>query len=212
MPAGVKTRVKICGVRDRATVDAAAGADALGFMFVEKSPRHLPPHAAAPLIAAARPLAVGVFADADDPLLAAGVAAGIGAIQLHGSESPERVADVRARFGLPVWRAVGVRTAADVRAASAAYPMADRLLLDAKAPEGADRTGGHGVRFDWRILAEARPARPWVLAGGLAPETVAEAIAATGADYVDVSSGVEDAGGAKSLAKIAAFLERARRG
>jgi phosphoribosylanthranilate isomerase len=205
-------KVKICGVRDLATVNGAAGADALGFMFVEKSPRAVRPDVARALIAAARPLAVGVFADADDALIAAGVAAGIGAIQLHGQETGERVAAVKARFGLPVWKAAGVRTAADVRALSRDYPCADRLLLDAKAPEGADRGGGHGVRFDWRILLDARPARPWILAGGLAPETVAEAVAATGADFVDVSSGVEDAPGAKSLAKMAAFLEEARRG
>ena len=205
-------KVKICGVRDLATVHGAMAADALGFMFVERSPRAILPEAARGLIAASRPLAVGVFADADDGLIAAGVEAGIGAIQLHGAESGERVAAVKARFGLPVWKAAGVRTAADVRALGRDYAMADRLLLDAKAPEGADRGGGHGVRFDWGILAAARPARPWILAGGLTPETVADAVAATGADFVDVSSGVEDEGYAKSLAKIAAFIERARRG
>jgi phosphoribosylanthranilate isomerase len=208
----MRVGVKICGMTDRQTVEAAHGADALGFMFVARSPRALTPDAARPLVALARPLAVGVFADPDDALLAAAVATGLGAIQLHGGETPARVADVKARFGLPVWRAVGVRTAADVRALSRDYPMADRLLLDARPPDGADRSGGHGVRFDWRILADARPSRPWILAGGLTPETVGEAIAATGADFVDVSSGVEDAPGAKSLAKIAAFLERARRG
>lgn len=186
-------------------------------MFVGASPRAVTPAAAAPLIARARArrpgvLPVGVFQDADDALLEAAVAAGIGAIQLHGQEGPARLAEVRARFGLPVWKAGGVRTAADIRALARDFAHADALLLDARAPEGAAIAGGHGLAFDWRILAGARPAIPWILAGGLAPETVAEAIRVTGATFVDVSSGVEEAPGVKSLAKIAAFLREAGRG
>ncbi len=211
------TRVKICGLSTAAAVDASARADALGFNFVAASPRFVAPAAAAPLIARARargagPLCVGVFQDADDALIAAGVAAGIGAIQLHGRESPERLAQLKARFGLAVWKAAGVRTAADIRALERDFAHADALLLDAKPPEGAAFGGGHGLAFDWRILAEARPSVPWILAGGLTPATVAAAIRATGADFVDVASGVEDAPGIKSLAKIAAFLREAGRG
>lgn len=210
-------RVKICGLVTPEAVDAAARADALGFNFVAASPRHVTPAQAGGLIARARArnpgaLAVGVFQDADDALLAAGVAAGIRAIQLHGRESPARLAEVRARFALPVWKAAGVRSAADIRALARDYGHADALLLDARAPEGAAIAGGHGLAFDWRILAEARPAIPWILAGGLAPETVAEAIRVTGATFVDVASGVEEAPGVKSLAKIAAFLREAGRG
>ncbi len=193
-------------------MDAAARADALGFNFVAASPRHVTPAAAGPLIARAQGLAVGVFQDAGDALIAAAVAAGIRAIQLHGRESPARLAEVRARFGLPVWKAAGVRTAADIRALARDFGHADALLLDARPPEGAAIAGGHGLAFDWRILAEARPAMPWILAGGLAPETVAEAIRVTGATFVDVASGVEEAPGVKSLAKIAAFLREAGRG
>ena len=157
-------------------------------------------------------LKVGVFVDADDSLLDAAVrSAGLNAIQLQGAEGPERVAALKARFGLPVWKAVGVRAAADIATASRRFADADLLLLDAKPPEGAVLTGGNGLRFDWRILDEARPSLPWALAGGLTPETVGEAIARTRAPMVDVASGVEDAPGIKSVAKIAAFVEAARR-
>ncbi len=117
---------------------------------------------------------------------------------------------MQARHGLPVWRAVGVRTAADLRAAERDFAGADLLLLDAKAPEGAPIPGGNGLRFDWRLLAEARPAMPWILAGGLDAGNVADAIRLTRADFVDVASGVEDAPGVKSLAKIEAFIKAAR--
>ncbi|MFQ3666501.1 MAG: phosphoribosylanthranilate isomerase, partial [Sphingomonadaceae bacterium] len=204
-------KTKICGLTTPEAVDAAAPADAVGFLFVAASPRAVTPALARPLVARARPLAVGVFADAEDALIAAAIEAGVKVLQLHGRETPARVADVKARFRLPVWKGVGVATAEDVREALAAYPMADRLLLDAKPPPGAAVGGGHGRRFDWAILAEARPARPWILAGGITPETLADAVRATGADFVDVSSGVEDAPGVKSLAKLEAFLNEAAR-
>lgn len=211
----MRALVKICGVTDPDALVAtlSAGADAVGFNFFPPSPRAITPDAVRPLAARApHLLKVGVFVDADDALLDAAVGAGaLGAIQLQGEESPARLAEIRSRFGLPVWKAVGVRTSADVRAACARFSAADRLLLDAKAPEGSPIPGGNGLRFDWTILSDARPTGPWGLAGGLTPETVAEAIARTGAPLVDVASGVEDAPGIKSVAKIAAFVEAARR-
>lgn len=211
----MRVKVKICGVKtpDALVATLSAGADAVGFNFVSASPRALRPEEAAPLGARAPHLMkVGVFVDADDSLLDAAVrAAGLNAIQLQGAEGPERVTALKARFGLPVWKAVGVRTAADIASASRRYADADLLLLDAKPPEGAVLTGGNGLRFDWRILDEARPSLPWALAGGLTPESVGEAIARTRAPMVDVASGVEDAPGVKSVAKIAAFVEAARR-
>ena len=208
----MRVRVKICGLRTPEAVDASRTADAIGFMFVPASPRALTPEQARPLVVRARPLAVGVFQDADDALVEAAVATGIGALQLHGAESPERLAALKARFGLPVWKAQGVASRADIEELVRRFPHADALLLDARAPAGAAHAGGHGLALDWAMVGAARPDRPWILSGGLSPETVAGAIAATGARYVDVSSGVEDARGVKSLAKIAAFLAEARRG
>ncbi len=208
-------RVKICGVGtpDALVAALSAGADAVGLVFFPPSPRAIGPELAAGLAARApHLLKVGLFVDADDELLDKAVAAGrLGAIQLQGSESPARVAALKARFGLPLWKAVGVKAADDIRRAERDYGMADALLLDAKPPPGATLPGGNGLRFDWRILAEAPPAMPWVLAGGLTPETVADAIRRTGASFVDVSSGVEHAPGVKNVAKIAAFVEAARR-
>jgi len=209
-----RTHVKICGVTTPEALVAtlSAGADAVGFNFFPPSPRALSLDAARGLGGRAPDLLkVGVFVDADDGLLDAAVAAaGLGAIQLQGTEGPERVAALKARFGLPVWKAVGVRSALDVAAASRQFRGADLLLLDAKPPEGVDLPGGNGLRFDWRILEAGRPGLPWGLAGGLTPETVAEAIQRTRAPLVDVASGVEDAPGVKSVAKIAAFVKAAR--
>lgn len=211
----MRVKVKICGVKTPEALVAtlSAGADAVGFNFYAPSPRALSLEDARGLGARAPHLMkVGVFVDADDSLLDAAVrAAGLNAIQLQGAEGPERVAALKARFGLPVWKAVGVRTAADIAAASRQFAVADLLLLDAKPPEGTVLPGGNGLRFDWRILDETRPSLPWALAGGLTPESVGEAIARTRAPMVDVASGVEDAPGVKSVAKIAAFVEAARR-
>lgn len=220
----MRTRIKICGISEPDGLVAAlsAGADAVGFVFFPPSPRALLPAAAAGLAARApHLLKVGLFVDADDALIDAAVAAGrLGALQVQGREPPERIAALRARHGLPVWRAVGVASAADIRAAAGRFADADLLLLDAKAPPGAPLPGGqfrvplpggNGRRFDWRILADARPAMPWGLAGGLTAETVGEAIARVAPPWVDVSSGVESAPGVKDVAKIAAFVEAARR-
>ena len=210
----MRARVKICGITTEAALVAAlsAGADAVGFVFFPPSPRALSPeHAGGLASRAPHLLKVGLFVDADDALLDAAVhAARLGAIQLQGKESAARVSAVKARYGLPVWRAVGVRVAADLRAANQEFSGADALLLDAKAPEGGALPGGNGLRFDWRLLSEARPSLPWILAGGLDAGNVGEALRVTGAPFVDVSSGVEDAPGVKSLAKIEAFIKAAR--
>ncbi|MDP2740309.1 MAG: phosphoribosylanthranilate isomerase [Pseudorhodobacter sp.] len=203
-------RVKICGLRrlvDVAAV-AAAGAAYAGFVFFAKSPRHLTVDAARPLLLAVpEGLAkVALTVDADDAALDAIVTAlPLDMLQLHGAESPERVAQVRARYGLPVMKAVGVAGEGDLAAVFEYSLVADQLLIDAKPPKGAAIPGGNGVAFDWRLLAGRRWLRPWMLAGGLTPENVAEAIRLTGAAQVDVSSGVESAPGVKDVGRIAAF-------
>ncbi|MDP3959684.1 MAG: phosphoribosylanthranilate isomerase [Pseudorhodobacter sp.] len=206
----VDIRVKICGLRrleDVAAV-AAVGAAYAGFVFFAKSPRHLTVAAARPLLLAV-PVGlakVALTVDADDAALDAIVAAlPLDMLQLHGHESPERVAQVRARYGLPVMKAVGVADAGDLAAVFEYSLVADQLLIDAKPAPGATLPGGNGVAFDWRLLAGRRWLRPWMLAGGLTPGNVAEAIRLTGAEQVDVSSGVESAPGIKDAARIAAF-------
>ncbi len=210
---------KICGLSTLPTVLAAVshGASHIGFMFVERSSRYVPMALAVSLVQVVpgHIQRVGVFADADDALLAAVVRSGaITALQLHGAESPARVADVRARYGLPVWKALGVRTSADLDAARAFAGCADLLLFDAKPPTAAGSdpalAGGTGVRFDWRLLEGRRWQLPWGLAGGLDADNVSAAVAALKPDLVDVSSGVEDAPGVKSPLKIEAFLKAAR--
>ncbi len=210
---------KICGLSTLPTVEAAVahGASHIGFMFVDRSSRHVPLELAVSLAQAVpgHVQRVGVFADADDALLAAIVRGGaITAIQLHGGETPARVADVRSRHGLPVWKALGVRTSADLDGARAFDGSADLLLFDAKPPtapgSAAALTGGTGVRFDWRLLEGRRWSLPWGLAGGLDADNVSAAVAALKPDLVDVSSGVEDAPGVKSPLKIEAFLKAAR--
>ena len=215
----MKTGVKICGLTTPASVQAAltAGADAVGLVFFPPSPRFVSPVQAGELVAVALSgdravKRVGVFVDADDELLAAAIrTAKLDVVQAQGSEDPARVAAIRARFGIEVWKAVGVQSTADIVVAEQAAATSDALLLDARAAPGAELPGGNGLRFDWRILAGRRPAMPWVLAGGLDCGNVAEAIRLTRAPFVDVSSGVEDAPGVKNLAKIAAFVEAARR-
>ena len=208
------TLVKICGLTEPQTRDAAIHAHAthLGFVFFPPSPRHLENERAAAL-AAPVPVhiaRVGVFVDPDDALLDAAIhAARLTILQLHGHETPARTAHVRARFGLETWKAAPVRTVQDIAATAAYAGAADLILLDAKAPEGAPLPGGNGLRFDWHILAQARPAMPWGLSGGLTPATVREAIRTTGAPLVDVSSGVETAPGVKSADLIRQFIEAA---
>ena len=207
-----EVRVKICGLRTPADVAAvaAAGAGYAGFVFFPKSPRHL-------TIAAARDLALGapeglckvaLVVDMDDAGLDAIVeAVPLDMLQLHGHESADRVAEVKARYGLPVMKAMGVAGEDDLALLREMSLVADQLLVDAKPAPGAALPGGNGLAFDWRLLVGRKWLCPWMLAGGLTPENVAQAIRLTGARQVDVSSGVESAPGVKDAAKIAAFVE-----
>lgn len=204
-------RVKICGLRNAADMACAAraGAAYAGFVFFPKSPRHLTiAQAKALAIAAPMGLAkVALVVDADDATLDAIIAeVPIDMLQLHGVETPDRVAALRARYGLPVMKAVGVADAGDLAALMDYSLVADQILVDTKPPKGADLPGGNGLAFDWRLLAGRRWLRPWMLAGGLTAQNVAEAIRLTGAAQVDVSSGVESAPGVKDAGKIAAFI------
>lgn len=207
-------RVKICGVRDAAAIEAAASAGAayLGFVFFARSPRHVGWDEAAALAALAPPglCKVALTVDPDDATLARVAALPVDMIQLHGAETPARVAEVRALTGLPVMKAVGVAGPEDLAALAAHERAADQILVDAKPPKGAAVPGGLGHAFDWRLLAGRRWPAPWMLAGGLTAQTVAEAIRITGARQVDVSSGVESAPGVKDPARIAAFVAAAQ--
>ena len=187
-------RVKICGLTAAADVSAAveAGAAYVGFVFFERSPRH-------------------VTVDADDAALdALAETVPLDMLQLHGHENPARVAEIRARYGLPVMKAIGISEAADLAQIDAYSRVADQLLIDAKPPKGASRPGGNALAFDWGLIAGRDWSLPWLLAGGLTPGNVAEAIARTGARQIDVSSGVERAPGVKDAALIRAFIVNAR--
>ncbi|MFQ3622153.1 MAG: phosphoribosylanthranilate isomerase [Acetobacteraceae bacterium] len=209
-------RVKICGIAEAAGFDAAvaAAADLVGFVFFPPSPRAVSPAGAAALSARHEggPGRVGLFVDPDDAEIAAVLdALPLDLIQLHGAERPDRVAAVRARFGVPVMKAVGVAARAEAEDAVAAYaPVADSLLFDAKPPPGATRPGGNAVAIDAAMLRGLAVPVPWLLAGGLTPETVASAILASGAPGVDVSSGVERSPGVKDPASIRRFVAAAR--
>ena len=204
-----RVTAKICGLSTPETLDAAiaGGASHVGFMFFAPSPRNLGFDQAAGLAGRVpgHVERVGVFVDPDDALLDAAIAAGkLDAVQLHNT-APERAAAIRAR--IPVWAAIAVKTRADLDQAQDYRNVADRILFDAKAPDGATRPGGLGLRFDWSLLDRFRHSLPWALSGGLTPDNVAEAARRTGATLVDVSSGVESAPGVKDVDKIAAFLK-----
>lgn len=209
------TRVKICGLSRPAHVAeaVAAGAAYVGFVFFPKSPRNVPAEVARDL-ALEVPFGVakvGLFVDPSDAFLDEVLAlVPLDLVQLHGHESPERVAEVRARAGLPVMKAVGVSTAEDLPQLDAYEAVADQILVDAKAPAGAALPGGNGLPFDWQLIAGRSWTRPWMLAGGLTPENVAEAVRLTGATQVDVSSGVESLPGEKDAALIRAFVAAAQ--
>lgn len=207
--------VKICGLRTAADVAAAAwaGARYVGLVFFPKSPRNVTVDQAAALAAEVPPgiAKVALVVDADDALLdqiTARVA--IDVLQLHGKETPERVAEIKARTGLPVMKAIGIADRDDLQKITDYGRVADMLLVDAKPPKTADLPGGNGLAFDWRLLAGRKWAVPWMLAGGLTPENVQEAIRLTGARQVDVSSGVESAPGSKDPARMAAFVNAAQ--
>ena len=207
--------IKICGLSTPATLEAAlvARASHVGMVFFSKSPRHVAFDRAAELSqrVPAQVMKVGVMVDPDDLLLESALAAGrLDAVQLHGAETPERVAAIRARFGVPAWKAISVKTRADLDTAHRYTGAADFLLFDAKTPDGAALPGGMGLRFDWTLLRDFRPSLPWGLSGGLDPANVAEAVRVTGTPLVDVSSGVETGPGLKDVDKIAAFCEAVR--
>jgi phosphoribosylanthranilate isomerase len=209
----VAVKVKICGVRTPAVIEAAAeaGADYVGLVLFPSSPRHVEIEAARVLAAIAKGKlgTVAVLVDPDDALIQA-VAERVrpDALQLHGSETPERVAAIKAASGLPAIKAISVAGAADIAAASRYAGAADFILFDAKAPSGAAVPGGNGVAFDWTALTAAKA--PFALSGGLTADTVAEAILLTGAALVDVSSGVERAPGEKDIALVKAFIRAAK--
>lgn len=204
-------RVKICGLTTPEQVVHAvnAGAAYLGFNFFPKSPRYLSPEAARDLALDVPPGVAKVLltVNADDAMLDTLVKqVPADFLQFHGSESPERVAELRARYGLPVIRALGVAGEDDLAAIDTFAEVADQILVDAKPPPGGVLPGGNGLTFDWRLISNRRWPVPWLLAGGLTPANVAEAVRLTGARQVDVSSGVESAPGVKDAGLIRAFL------
>jgi phosphoribosylanthranilate isomerase len=207
--------VKICGLSTPEALDVAleSGADLVGFVFFAPSPRHVGFEQARELGERVKGRAgkVALSVDADDALLDAIVEAlGPDMLQLHGKESPERVAGLKQRYGLPVMKAIAVETAADLAAVPAYAAVADRLIFDARAPRDATRPGGLGKPFDWRLLQNLDPGVPFMLSGGLDAGNVAEALRLTRAPGVDVSSGVERAPGAKDPDRIRAFIRAAR--
>lgn len=204
--------IKICGLSTAEAVSAAlaGGASHVGFIFFDKSPRHVEPQSAGVLRRGARgrALAVAVTVDADDAMLDAIVTAmEPDMLQLHGREAPERVAAVKARHGLPVMKAFSVSASADLEPVKAYRGIADRFLFDAKPPKGSTLPGGNGVAFDWRVLAGLDPSVDYMLSGGLNKANVGEALRLLSPPGIDVSSGVESAPGQKDVALIEAFLE-----
>ena len=209
------TKVKICGLKTEAALEAAlgGGADYVGFVFFPPSPRNIAPAMAKLLAAKAhgRAKVVALVVDPDDALIAEVVAAAApDLIQLHGSETLARVAEIRARWGIPVMKAVPVETADDAGAARRFSPATDLILFDARAPAESTRPGGNGAPFDWRMLLGLEYEVPFMLSGGLTPDNVAEAIRLTGATIVDVSSGVESRPGEKDPELIRRFLRAAK--
>lgn len=206
--------VKICGLSTVETVTAAvdAGASYIGFVFFPKSPRNVS-------VAKVRELAahvpagickVALTVDADNATLENIQTAPIDMLQLHGSESPERVTEIKDRFGLPVMKAVGIASANDLPKIDIYSGVADQLLVDTKAPKGGALPGGNGVPFDWSLISGRKWFAPWMLAGGLTADNVAKAIALTGAKQIDLSSAVESSPGVKDVNKIAAFIRAAK--
>ena len=209
-------QIKICGINVPAAMDAvvAAHADYAGLVFYPPSPRNVGLQDASLLAERSgwQIKRVGLFVDADDGSIGDAVSAGrLDALQLHGSESPARAAELRARFGLPVWKAIAVAGPGDVERASQYAGAADLILFDAKTPKGT-LPGGMGLSFDWSLLVAYRGALPWGLAGGISAANVADAVRQTGAPLVDVSSGVESEPGVKDPDRIAAFARAVRGG
>lgn len=207
--------IKICGLKTDAAVAAvlAGGASHIGFIFFSKSPRHITPSEAARLRQAAsgRAKAVAVTVDADDAMLDEIVAAmAPDMLQLHGLETPERVAAVKQRYGLPVIKAFAIREAADLVPIAPYRGLADRFLFDAKPPAGSDLPGGNGVSFDWRVLAGLDAEVDYMLSGGLNTANVGDALRLANPPAIDISSGVESAPGVKDVALIENFFRAVR--
>lgn len=208
-------QVKICGLREPEHVTAAldAGAGYLGFVFFPKSPRAVSAAQAAELagMVPAGIARVGLFVNPEDDLLETVLAeVPLDLIQLHGGETPQRVTEIKSRFGLPVMKAVGIAGSEDLPQLIDYGTVADMLLVDAKPPKDAVLPGGNGLAFDWRLLVGRRWLKPWLLAGGLTPANVAEAIRLTKAPGVDVSSGVETGPGQKDTGLIRDFITAAK--
>ena len=209
-----RIRVKLCGLTLPSDIAVAAksGAAYIGLNFFPKSPRYVDFQKAADLAAAvpAGICKVALTVNADNAMLdALTTAVPVDMLQLHGSETPERVAEIKARYGLPVMKVIGVADAGDLEALDVYNRVADQIMVDAKPPRTAELPGGNGLAFDWRLIAGRRWPVPWMLAGGLTAQNVAEAIRMTGAIQVDVASGIESAPGIKDPAKIVAFLDAA---
>lgn len=206
--------VKICGLTEAEDLRRAveAGADYIGLVFYPPSPRNVSVEHAATLLKAVPEgvTPVALLVDADDALLDQVAALPVGMLQLHGSESPERVVAIRERSKLPVMKVIAMGGPEDLPKIAEYEAIADQILLDARAPKDATRPGGNAVAFDWNLIAGRSWACPWILAGGLTPENVAEAVRLTGARQVDVSSGVESAPGRKDAGKVTAFIAAAR--
>lgn len=216
LPDMAEIRVKICGMKTRADMEAAASAGAayVGLNFFAKSARSVSIAQAAALASDA-PVGlakVGLVVNPTDADLDAIIGSvPLDMIQLHGQESVERVAEIKSRYGLPVMKVIGVAEAADLAPIDLYAQVADQIMIDAKAPKGAKLPGGNGVTFDWQLLAGKKYWQaPWMLAGGLTPENVAEAIRKTGARQVDVASGVETAPAQKDADLMRAFVEAAQ--
>ena len=206
-----RVQVKICGLSTPDGVAAAVGAGAryVGFVFFPKSPRNIAPELAAELATQVPPgvAKVALVVNPDDALLDEITArVPLDMLQLHGAETPERVAEIRARYGLPVMKAVGIADATDLATLDDYVGVADQILVDAKPPKEAELPGGNGLAFDWRLLQGRHWSVPWMLAGGLTPQNVALAAKLTGARQVDVSSGVESAPGEKDARLVRDFI------
>ena len=208
----MSVEIKICGLSTPEAVEACVSAhvDFLGFIFFPKSPRNVLPEQASELrkIMGKSAKAVAVTVDADDCLMDEIVhRMQPDILQLHGSESPSRVAELKARYDLPAIKAFAIRTREDFEKLKSYEEIADRFLLDAKAPEGSELPGGNGVSFDWNLLKQARIMLPYLLSGGLHENNIVEALEISGANSIDVSSGVESSPGVKDIAKIASFIK-----
>jgi len=212
----MSTTIKICGVNSPETLAATlhAGVDMVGFVFYEPSPRFIGLDTARQFARHCKDREAEVVAltvDAPDATLEAILRrVGPAYFQLHGQESPERVVEIQEKYGVSVIKAIGVAEAADLGLVKA-YEEADALLIDAKPPPGSDLPGGNGVPFDWKIVRDFSPGKPWILSGGLTPENVGDAIRASRCRSVDVSSGVESSPGVKNPLRIAAFIAAARK-